>query len=105
MRSLLVGLWLTLSAFLGPAFGSQATDGFSAPLDCSHGPASLSYGEVPWLVYACSDQRSVVLVSASGSRAAPFYFMFSANGPGYRLIGEGTGSTAATDKVFEDSRA
>jgi hypothetical protein len=35
----------------------------------------------------------------------PFYFMFSANGSGHRLIGEGTGSKAATDKAREELSA
>jgi hypothetical protein len=35
----------------------------------------------------------------------PFYFMFSANGSGHRLIGEGTGSKAATDKAYKELKA
>jgi hypothetical protein len=39
-------------------------------------------------------------MSAPGSPAAPFYFMFQASGAGHRLIGEGTGNKAATDQTY-----
>lgn len=69
-------------------------------LDCANGPAARTFGGTPWLVYACSDNHSVVVMSAPGSKAAPFYFMFSWQNGSYRLIGEGTGNKAATDAAY-----
>jgi hypothetical protein len=76
----------------------------AAPLQCDVGPVTKMFGSVPWLVYSCNDASSVVLVSAPGSPAMPFYFIFSLEGTAYRLRGEGTGSKAATDAALKDLR-
>jgi hypothetical protein len=75
------------------------------PLNCGVGPVTRVFGSVPWLVYSCNDATSVVLVSAPGSPAMPFYFIFSLEGSAYRLRGEGTGSKAATDAALRDLQA
>lgn len=75
------------------------------PLKCETGPVARTYGKSLWLVYSCDDQRTVVIVSAPGSPAAPFYFMFSPSGGGYRLRGEGTGRKDATSAAFADLEA
>jgi len=46
-------------------------------LNCNIGPVAKTYGRTQWLVYSCDDDRSVVIVSASGNPATPAYFMFS----------------------------
>ena len=75
------------------------------PLNCDVGPVTKVFGSVPWLVYSCNDATSVVLVSAPGSPAMPFYFIFSLEGSAYRLRGEGTGTKAATDAALKDLQA
>jgi hypothetical protein len=60
---------------------------------------------VPWLLYSCDDGKSLVVVSAPGSPAAPFYFMLWAQGAGYHLSGEGTGSKALTDAALKELKA
>ena len=75
------------------------------PLQCDVGPVTKVFGSVPWLVYSCNDASSVVLISAPGSPATPFYFMFPLEGTTYRLRGEGTGSKAATDAALKDLQA
>jgi hypothetical protein len=75
------------------------------PLQCDVGPINQTYGAAAWLVYSCRDGKSVVIVSAPGSSAMPFYFMFSAEGPTYRLVGEGTGSKEITDRVLAELKA
>jgi hypothetical protein len=70
-------------------------------LSCNTGPARKTVGGSPWLIYACEDQKSVVLVSAPGSPAMPFIFMLHRNESGYRLTGEGTGSKAATEATYK----
>ena len=98
---LLLGVALCWSA--GAVFGQPAAS--AAPLDCGLGPVSKTFGGVSWLVYACSDRRSVVLMSAPGSPAMPFYFMFSADGSRHRLIGEGTGNKVVTDRAYRELQA
>jgi hypothetical protein len=75
------------------------------PLNCNVGPVTKMFGSIPWLVYSCDDATSVVLVSAPGSPALPFYFIFSLEGSAYRLRGEGTGSKPATDAALKDLQA
>lgn len=68
----------------------------SKPMTCEAGPATKTFGNGPWLIYACDDGQSVVVVSGPGNPAFPFYFMFSASAGEYRLVGEGTGSKQAS---------
>ena len=82
-----------------PAMGAE-TKPPQETLDCASGPAARTFGGTPWLVYACSDNHSVAVMSAPGSKAAPFYFMFSWQNGSYRLVGEGTGNKAATDAAY-----
>lgn len=74
-------------------------------LQCNIGPVRKVFGGVSWLVYSCDDTKSVVVVSARGSPASPFYFMFSPEGGHYHLRGEGTGSRAATDAALKELQA
>jgi hypothetical protein len=76
--------------------------GQDTPLQCNIGPITKVYGSAPWLVYSCNDAKSVVLISAPGSAASPFYFIFSPEGSGYHLRGEGTGSKVVTDAALHD---
>jgi hypothetical protein len=77
----------------------------AAPLQCDIGPIAKVFGSVPWLLYSCDDGKSLVVVSAPGSRAAPFYFMFYPEGTGYHLQGEGTGDKALTDAALAELKA
>src|SRR5262249_34604251 len=74
-------------------------------LNCTVGPVTKVFGSVPWLVYSCNDATSLVLVSAPGNPAMPFYFTFSLERSAYRVRGEGTGSKATTDAVAKELRA
>jgi hypothetical protein len=74
----------------------------AAPLQCDIGPITKAFGSVPWLLYSCDDGKSLVVISAPGSPAAPFYFIFSTEGRGYHLRGEGTGLKTLTDAALKD---
>lgn len=74
----------------------------SAALACDRGPIEKVFGGTRWLVYSCSDSQSVVLVSAPGTPASPFYFTFSPENGDYHLRGEGAGNKAATDATLAD---
>ncbi|MET3116453.1 hypothetical protein AAKU64_000659 [Undibacterium sp. GrIS 1.8] len=90
---------MLLSALL--LFGSS-TFAAEPNINCKIGPVTKTFGGSSWLVFGCSDKRSVVVVTASGSIAAPFYFMFAFGTSGYKLYGEGTGNKAATDAAYKD---
>ena len=72
------------------------------PLKCDVGPITKIYGKTQWLVYSCDDNRTVVIVSAPGNPASPFYFTFFPRENGYHLGGEGTGRKDATDAAFNE---
>src|SRR5882672_11337266 len=87
------------------SFTAMAADpGAPSPseLDCKAGPVTKTYGGTPWRVYACNDGHSLTLVSAPGSKATPFVFMFHWESGQYQLSGVGTGNKAATDAAFAD---
>jgi hypothetical protein len=71
-------------------------------LDCKAGPITKIYGRTSWLVYGCSDGRSVIVVTAPGSPAMPFLFTFHWEADGYHLAGAGTGNKKLTDLAFGD---
>ena len=60
------------------------------------------FGGTKWLVLSCDDQASMVVVSAQGNPASPFYFMVSPNGGSYSVSGEGNGDKAASDAAGAD---
>ncbi|HWA91967.1 MAG TPA: hypothetical protein VG889_18145 [Rhizomicrobium sp.] len=84
-----------------PTLGEQV--GPKQPqLECKTGPLTKVYGGTTWLLYSCDDNRSIVIVSAPGSPAAPFYFSYFPEAGGYHLSGEGTGDRAATDLAYKE---
>jgi hypothetical protein len=72
-------------------------------LNCEIGPLHMTYGQTAWLVYACDDSRSIVVVSDTGNPAMPFYFILYVKPDGsMKLYGEGTGKKSATQPAFDD---
>ncbi|MGO4549537.1 hypothetical protein AB4059_00315 [Lysobacter sp. 2RAF19] len=70
------------------------------------GPLHKTYGETAWLVYACNDARSVVIVSDEGSPAFPFVFMLYVKpGEDVQVHGEGTGKESATRAAYDEIKA
>ena len=84
------------------AFGLQNAEAQPGPMACEVGPVTRTYGQSDWLVYSCTDERSLVFVSAPGNPAMPFVFISTPNADGYRLYGEGSGSEDATRPAYED---
>jgi hypothetical protein len=89
---------ILLVAVLAAALAALPVFAQQAELQCMAGPVKKTYGNTPWLVYGCNDGQSIMIVTAPGSPAAPFYFIFS----GGHLRGEGTGNKAATDAAYND---
>lgn len=74
-------------------------------LACERGPLTKTYGKSQWLVYSCSDDRTLVFISAPGNPAFPFYFSYFPEKGGYSLAGEGTGRKEATAATYKDLKA
>jgi hypothetical protein len=72
-------------------------------LNCDVGPLHKTYGETAWLVYACNDSRSIVIISDEGNPAFPFLFMLYVKPSGdMQLHGEGDGKESATRAAFDE---
>jgi hypothetical protein len=99
LLTLACALMWTAALTLHPADGQEAKP---PQLKCDIGPVDKTYGKTQWLVYSCDDGRTLVIVTAPGNPALPFYFMFSPHEGGYQLSGEGTGSKATTDAAFNE---
>ncbi len=84
---------------------SATSNSDSKALKCEAGPINEVFGKGQWLVYGCADGRSMVVVSAPGSPAFPFYFMVFEGANGYEVVGEGTGRREATAEAYSDLKA
>jgi hypothetical protein len=77
--------------------------GKPVPLECKAGPDSRTIGGHTWLVFACDDGASVVIVSAEGNPASPFVFSFIKDLLGeQRLKGEGNGDEIASKAAYDE---
>lgn len=96
-------LTTALLAITASEFASAAAEADRPPkLNCEVGPLHETYGGTEWLVYACNDLRSVVIVSDKGNPALPFYFILYVKPNGeMKLYGEGTGKKSATQPAFD----
>ena len=102
-RVAIAALWATI-LFSVPSVGEELI-AKSQPLNCDIGPVSQTYGMTQWMVYSCNDQRTIVIVSAPGNPAMPYYFMIFPGDDGYQLVGEGTGPKGVAAVVFEELKA
>ena len=94
-----------MAVVAAPVYAADQAPQKSIPLDCKIGPATRIFGGNPWLIFACTDGHSVVLVSAPGSKAMPFYFIQYWDGAQYKLSGEGTGDKGVTDAAFNEVKS
>lgn len=77
----------------------------ASDMNCNIGPIDKTYGGTKWLVDGCDDKTSLVVVTAPGNPAMPFYFFFSQKNGTYQLHGEGTGDQKVTDAAYKDLAA
>ena len=86
-----------------PAAAAPVDDERPPALNCEVGPLHRTYGKTDWLVYSCDDTRSVVVVSAEGNPAVPFYFIVYVKPDGaVKLYGEGNGDKSASQAAFDE---
>lgn len=91
-----------LAITLSSAFGAEQPS-----QNCDVGPLTMTYGKTQWLVYSCNNDKAegkamLIVVSAPGNPAMPFYFLFFIKEGGYHLYGEGTGDKKVTDAAFSE---
>ncbi len=102
-RVLLIALVLPVMSAPITAISEESVEKMSPK--CDTGPLHKTYGAGQWLVYSCSDDRTVVIISAPGSPAWPFIFAFYVDKKGYQLSGEGTGAKEATAAALNELKA
>ena len=102
MRILPALAMLLAATAASPSTAAPPEDDGAAPMACEVGPLQKEYGGTDWVVYSCSDGRTVVIHSAAGNPAMPFYFMFFQDGTDLRLYGEGTGEKKYTEAAFKE---
>ncbi|MGB7654961.1 MAG: hypothetical protein WBL74_05725 [Novosphingobium sp.] len=93
---------MSLRLFAAPllslaAVSVQAEAPIPPPMKCETGPVQRKFGGTNWVVYSCDDGHSMVVISASGNPASPFYFVLTPQDGTYKIYGEGNGSKAASD--------
>ncbi len=79
-----------------------AAHGDEASQKCDVGPITRTYGNAPWLVYSCRDQRSLVIMSAPGNAAMPAFFVFHPRGEGYELRNQGSANQAISAAAYAE---
>jgi hypothetical protein len=63
--------------------------GQTAPLECSVGPITRTFGGSSWLVRSCVDDRTITLTPADGSPAHPSFIVLAPSAGGYLVDAEG----------------
>jgi hypothetical protein len=71
-------------------------------MQCFFGPVPRTFGGAPWLVYACDDGKSLVVVTDQHNAASPFYFVISPHGDAFSVNGEGNGSKVVSDAAGDE---
>ena len=71
-------------------------------LACEKGGFVRQFGKSNWLVYGCSDGRSLVVISDKLNPAAPFVFIISQENGSYHIYGEGNGEKSASDAALKE---
>ena len=89
-----------LTLLASTANGQSVTQ--QSPLKCEVGPVSKRLGGSDWMVYSCDDQHSMVVISADGNPAMPFYFVLTLKAGTYELHGEGNGDKRASDAAGDE---
>ena len=65
-------------------------------IKCEAGPLKRTFGGTEWLVYGCDERASMVVVSAPGNPAMPFYFFIRPEAGTYRIEREGSSDSEAS---------
>ncbi|MBN8808785.1 MAG: hypothetical protein J0I47_11230 [Sphingomonas sp.] len=70
-------------------------------LNCEFGPIERRYGDGDWLVFACDDRSSVIVVSKRADIIGTFVYVLHLRGGHYVVDGEGNGRKASGDAAYD----
>ena len=93
---------LTLALAFSPVVSGQAPDQTASSVSCMIGPLTKTIGGNAWLVYACTDGKSLAVVSTPDAAPTWFYFVVAPKGDGYGVSGQSSGDKTITKPVFEE---
>jgi hypothetical protein len=102
MMSGAVAILLAMGLAAGSPVETPSPGSKPAPMKCETGPVKRTFGGTEWIVYSCEDKASMVVVSAEGNPATPFFFFLRFQDGSYRIRGEGNGDRRATDAAFQE---
>jgi hypothetical protein len=95
MISIFVSAALLISGVSGePQLAANASP---AKITCKAGPLDRNFGGVPWLVFACSDHQSLLVISTPAGLDGSFYFIVKSDSGTTNVMGEGDGNKQLTD--------
>jgi hypothetical protein len=77
----------------------------TAPMDCTAGPITKSFGGSKWLVSSCSDDRTMILMAMNDSPAFPCFITIAPSPEGYKIDGRGKGDQQATEAAMTELAA
>ena len=96
---------LTVALALSPVVSGQVSDQTASSVSCMIGPLTKTIGGNAWLVYACTDGKSLAVVSTPNVAPTWFYFVVAPKGDGYGVSGQSSGDKSITKPVFEELSA
>jgi hypothetical protein len=92
----------TFTAILIAGLASAPISASATEMQCKQGPLPKTIEGSDWNVYACDDQKSVVIAVARVAPQLPFYYFFvTPSSTGVEVVGEGNGSKVVTAPVYE----
>jgi hypothetical protein len=74
----------------------------TAPMECTVGPITKSFGGSKWLVSSCSDGRTITLMAMNDSPAFPCFIVIAPSPEGYAIDGRGKGDQQATTAAMDE---
>jgi hypothetical protein len=96
LRSTKAALATVLAAIAGLAAAAPQ-------LQCEQGPLTRNYGGSEWHVYACNDQRSLVVTVIKSTPKLPFFYFFvTPASDGVQVAGEGNGDRSITASAYNE---
>jgi hypothetical protein len=92
---------LVFALVLSPAVVVAAAPASEPAMACDRGPVQREFGAATWNIYACSDNKSVVVVPGKVVNGEFGYFFVTPNGTGVTVAGEGWGKDATFQPVYQ----
>lgn len=74
----------------------------TAPLDCTIGPITKTFGGSDWIVTSCVDDRTLTFLPASGSPAQPSFISVVPTAEGYLVDGRGRSDNVAMRAAVDE---